>query len=102
MAILRKKYYFLPKENSTSKKMKAPCLRMAGSFKKYSIYCHQNKIDQYGYVDDFENEALAKNKYYQQMNSEYASDYDELMRSYDCFLRYFQREVRIKFSSFSK
>lgn len=86
---LAKKNYLLAKQNSSSAKMKALCLRMAGRCEKFKLYNDEEISDQYQYGDDFENQVLEKNKYYQELKTKYLPDYDDLMGSCDSFARYF-------------
>lgn len=86
---LSKKYYLLAKQYSSSEKMEALCLRMAGRCEKFKL-CYEEEIsDRYGYDENFETKMLAKNIYYQQLKNKYASDYEILMSNCDAFKRYF-------------
>jgi hypothetical protein len=88
---LAKKYYLLARKYAPSKKMEALCLRMAGRCENFKIY---NEIEVgKGYLpyyeDGFTESVLAKNKYYQQLRSQYSSDYETLMSNCEAFTSYF-------------
>lgn len=89
---LAKKYYLLAKQFSSSEKMKALCLRMAGRCEKFKQYYEQEISDRYNYDENFEDKMLEKNQYYQELKNQYASDYETLMSNCNAFRRYFSEK----------
>ncbi len=86
---LAKKYYLLAKKYSSSEKMKALCLRMAGRCENFKIYHELEKSDRYYFNENKEEDILARNQYYQQLKNQYSSDYETLMSNCEAFTRYF-------------
>lgn len=89
---LAKKYYGLAFKNAKTRKFKALCLRMMGK-------CELNKLrHQYPEYNDEFNKTIEnydtflwnKNRYYQDLKSNYADDYAMLSSGCDNFATYFQ------------
>lgn len=86
---LAKKYYGLALQNAKTDKFKALCLRMMGK-------CHKNKLEhQYpdvynNQIKDYDNFLWSKNKYYQDLKSKYADDYEVLISDCNAFENYFK------------
>jgi hypothetical protein len=89
---LAKKYYGLAFKNAKTRKFKALCLRMIGK-------CELNKLrhqyPEYNYesnetIEDYDAFLWNKNKYYQDLKSNYADDYAMLSSGCENFAAYFQ------------
>jgi hypothetical protein len=83
-----KNYYLKAFKNSKTKQFKALCLRMAGR-------CEKNRLifldgDSYqGDYDKYSEYLLTKNKYYQDLKTNYPEYYEELISSCSSFKNYF-------------
>ena len=85
---LAKKYYLKAFKNSKTKQFKALCMRMMAKCEKNRLnYLH---VDSYsGNHNDYEEYLFSKNKYYQDLKTNYPDYYDELTSGCSSFTKYF-------------
>ncbi|MGL2963617.1 hypothetical protein ACSVH2_07330 [Flavobacterium sp. RSB2_4_14] len=84
-----KTYYLLALKNAKTAKFKALCLRMIGRCEKYRL--HNLNEDSYkGDYDDYEKFVFGKNKYYQDLKSQYPEYYKDLTSDCTFFEDYFR------------
>ncbi|WP_269235176.1 hypothetical protein [Flavobacterium flavigenum] len=86
---LAQKYYLLALKNAKTDQFKALCLRMIGRCEKNKLeYQNPNNYD--NTIENYDDFLLSKNKYYQDLKSNYADDYEILMSSCSSFEEYFK------------
>lgn len=84
-----KTYYLLALKNAKTEKFKALCLRMIGR-------CEKNKLDYLadenygGNYENYQNYLFGKNKYYQDLKTNYSKHYEELTSDCNAFEDYFK------------
>ena len=86
---LAKKYYLLALEHAKNNNFKALCLRMAGRCEKNKLQ-YQYQYDYNDKIEDYDAFLCDKNKYYQDLKSNYADDYEYLISDCSAFEEYFK------------
>ncbi|MEN2401019.1 hypothetical protein GKZ90_0014630 [Flavobacterium sp. MC2016-06] len=86
---LAKKYYLLSFKNAKTKKFKALCLRMIGKCEKNKLQ-YQYPNDYYHRIENYDAFLWNKNRYYQDLKSNYADDYENLISDCSSFEEYFK------------
>jgi hypothetical protein len=87
---LAKKYYSLAFKNAKTTKFKALCLRMMSKC-EFNKLVHRYPNDDYDNpIKNYDSFLLDKNKYYQDLKSNYADNYDQLTSGCNYFADYFK------------
>jgi len=86
---LAKKYYGLALKNAKTDKFKALCLRMMGRCQKNKLE-HQYPDDYNNQIKNYDNFLWSKNKYYQDLQTNYTDNYEELISDCHAFEEYFK------------
>lgn len=86
---LAKKYYLEALKNAKTEKFKALCLRMIGKCEKNRLL-HQYPNDYDNSIEDYDGFLWQKNKYYQDLKSKHADDYEDLISDCNAFEAYFK------------
>jgi hypothetical protein len=90
-ANLAKFYYGKAFENAKTDQFKALCLRMQGRCENYRLDFEQDKKDEYfSHSDQYVDERLEKNSYYQKLKNNYPNQYEDMMSTCDFFTSYFK------------
>lgn len=86
---LAKKYYLAALKSAKTDKFKALCLRMIGKCEKNRLV-HQYPNDYYNRIENYDDFLWTKNRYYQDLKSKYANDYQDLISDCNAFEEYFK------------
>lgn len=86
---LAQKYYLAALKNAKTDKFKALCLRMIGKCEKNKLV-HQYPNDYDDRIEHYDDFLWKKNKYYQDLKSKYAHDYEDLISDCNAFEEYFK------------
>lgn len=86
---LAQEYYLLALKNAKTNQFKALCLRMLGRCEKNKLE-YQNPNDYDNRIENYDDFLLNKNRYYQDLKSNYPDDYETLMSSCSSFEEYFK------------
>lgn len=86
---LAKKYYDLAFKYAKTDMFKALCLRMMGKCEKNKLL-HQYPNDYNHEIENYDDFLWSKNKYYQDLKSNYADNYEELISDCNAFEEYFK------------
>lgn len=86
---LAQKYYLLALKNAKTNQFKALCLRMVGRCEKNKLE-YQNPYNYDNGIENYNDFLFNKNRYYQDLKSNYSDDYEILMSDCNSFEEYFK------------